>query len=242
MGVIPASTVEKPLRHALGPSIVQQERDFQNAVQPGSPISALLQSVKNPLVSFTSADLSRSARQPLVRAPTVIKEPSLLRKLSAAGAQSTLSPVRKPVGKENAKAGPSNGRRRMEAVGEEGEEEEEEEDEPKGHGLEHRQPDNQANPAFEAVIRERQLATQKARIVSQMASTRTRALSPRRTVAVPSARRPEEAPVVKEVIPPRPKKSLFEVCWANIDHGLQMASTRAGYRSSRTCSDLDSPV
>lgn len=37
--------VDKPLRTALGPSIVQQEKDFQNAVQPGSPISALLQHV-----------------------------------------------------------------------------------------------------------------------------------------------------------------------------------------------------
>lgn len=35
-------------RTALGPSIVKQEQDFQNAVQPGSPISALLQYVLFP--------------------------------------------------------------------------------------------------------------------------------------------------------------------------------------------------
>lgn len=120
----------------------------------------------------------------------------------------------------------------MEAVGEE--DEGEEDDEVHGQGLEHRQLDNQANPAFEAVIRERQLATQKARIVSQMASTRTRALSPRRTVAAPTTKRTEQTAVVKETIPAKPKKSLFDVCWANIDHGLQMASTRTGYQSSRT--------
>jgi polo-like kinase 1 len=36
-------------RTALGPSIVKQEQDFQNAVQPGSPISALLQYVLLPV-------------------------------------------------------------------------------------------------------------------------------------------------------------------------------------------------
>jgi polo-like kinase 1 len=34
-------------RTALGPSIMQQERDFKNAVQPDSPISALLKYVPN---------------------------------------------------------------------------------------------------------------------------------------------------------------------------------------------------
>lgn len=120
----------------------------------------------------------------------------------------------------------------MEAVGEEDEEEEDEGQQ--GHGVEHKHGDNQANPAFEAVIRERELATQKARIVSQMASARTRALSPRRTVAAPSTKRPEQPAVVKQVEPPKPQKSLFDVCWENIDHGLQMASTRGGYKSSRT--------
>lgn len=73
-----------------------------------------------------------SAKQPLVRAPNAIREPALMRKLAAAGAQATLSPVRKPMtGKENAEAGPSRGRRRMDPVGEEDEEEEEEATKPK---------------------------------------------------------------------------------------------------------------
>jgi len=53
-------------------SLAQQEREFQKAVQPGSPISALLS----------------SARQPLMVAPAggaaICGEPTLLRKLQAA--------------------------------------------------------------------------------------------------------------------------------------------------------------
>jgi serine/threonine protein kinase len=53
-------------------SLAQQEREFQKAVQPGSPISALLS----------------SARQPLMVAPAggaaIHGEPTLLRKLQAA--------------------------------------------------------------------------------------------------------------------------------------------------------------
>jgi cell cycle serine/threonine-protein kinase CDC5/MSD2 len=63
-------------------SLAQQEREFQKAVQPGSPISALLS----------------SARQPLMVAPTggaaVRGEPTLLRKLQAAKKEAATSPAK----------------------------------------------------------------------------------------------------------------------------------------------------
>ena len=62
-------------------TLAQQEREFQKAVQPGSPISALLS----------------SARQPLMVAPaggTAIRgEPTLLRKLQAAKKEAARSPA-----------------------------------------------------------------------------------------------------------------------------------------------------
>ncbi|KAI0296286.1 kinase-like domain-containing protein [Multifurca ochricompacta] len=63
-------------------SLAQQEREFQKAVQPGSPISALLS----------------SARQPLMVAPaggaTMRGEPTLLRKLQAAKKEAAKSPAK----------------------------------------------------------------------------------------------------------------------------------------------------
>ncbi|KAH8978342.1 kinase-like domain-containing protein [Lactarius akahatsu] len=63
-------------------SLAQQEREFQKAVQPGSPISALLS----------------SARQPLMVAPggvgVVRGEPTLLRKLQAAKKEAVKSPAK----------------------------------------------------------------------------------------------------------------------------------------------------
>lgn len=63
-------------------SLAQQEREFQKAVQPGSPISALLS----------------SARQPLMVAPaggtTTRGEPTLLRKLQAAKKEAAQSPAK----------------------------------------------------------------------------------------------------------------------------------------------------
>ena len=62
-------------------SLAQQEREFQKAVQPGSPISALLS----------------SARQPLMVGPaggaTIRGEPTLLRKLQAAKKEAARSPA-----------------------------------------------------------------------------------------------------------------------------------------------------
>jgi phenylpyruvate tautomerase PptA (4-oxalocrotonate tautomerase family) len=170
----------------------------------------------------------RSARQPLVQAGAAIKEPSLLRKLTAAGAHATLSPARRTRGKENV-AGPST-RTHMERVGEEDEDVEElfEDVEPRG---------------YEAGIRERELATQKARIVSQMTDRKARVapevekrlsprkpLAPPRTVPIGEARR--AAPVYKsrEV-----KVSLFELCGRNLEAALVAGPD---YRSSCRLADL----
>jgi cell cycle serine/threonine-protein kinase CDC5/MSD2 len=64
-----------PLAKSVTSTIAQQEKEFQRAVQPGSPISALLS----------------SARQPLVMSTNTARESPLMRKLQAAAKE---SPVR----------------------------------------------------------------------------------------------------------------------------------------------------
>jgi hypothetical protein len=64
-------------KNAITSSIAQQEKEFQKAVQPGSPISALLS----------------SARQPLLMTTNGTRESPLMRKLQAA-APSSKSPKR----------------------------------------------------------------------------------------------------------------------------------------------------
>lgn len=59
-GNLPMLAESSRPRTALGPSIMQQERDFKNAVQPDSPISALLQCV----VLTPSKSLADSAALP----------------------------------------------------------------------------------------------------------------------------------------------------------------------------------
>jgi len=84
--VIPdtSRSVEPPAASASSAtsSLAQQEREFQKAVQPGSPISALLS----------------SARQPLMVAPAggaaMRGEPTLLRKLQAAKKEAAKSPAK----------------------------------------------------------------------------------------------------------------------------------------------------
>ncbi|KAH9029985.1 kinase-like domain-containing protein [Lactarius pseudohatsudake] len=78
-----ARDIEPPAPSASSASsLAQQEREFQKAVQPGSPISALLS----------------SARQPLMVAPggvgVVRGEPTLLRKLQAAKKEAVKSPAK----------------------------------------------------------------------------------------------------------------------------------------------------
>lgn len=114
-----------------------------------------------------------SARQPLVQGPATIKDPGLLRKLTAAGAQSTLSPVRRRAGKENFGPQPS-AVQPLEKVGEEEE-------------VEELQPAEALQPRYDQAVRDRQLASQKARIVSQMADKARVPVGQ----AAPSPRRPD---------------------------------------------------
>lgn len=74
-----APTASKSRSTSASTSLAQQEKEFQKAVQPGSPISALLS----------------SARQPLLVAPTMSRgEQPLIRKLQAAKVQAARSPGR----------------------------------------------------------------------------------------------------------------------------------------------------
>lgn len=215
---VPAVPDTSRVRTALGPSIMQQERDFRNAIQPDSPVSALLQYVH--LASGTTTDAS-SAKQPLVQAPAAIRESALLRKLNAAGAHATLSPARR--GKENA-PGPSS--RRMEAVGEEQEDEENEEvlaDEPQR--------------GYDAGVRQRELANQKARIVSQMTgrerhhATAERS-SPRRSATTTPTTELQPTRRVGQAAASSARVSLFDVMGHNLDKALKMGEA---FRSPRTC-------
>ena len=69
---IPASASGGTLAKSVTSTIAQQEKEFQRAVQPGSPISALLS----------------SARQPLVMSTNTARESPLIRKLQAAAKES----------------------------------------------------------------------------------------------------------------------------------------------------------
>ncbi|KAL1412064.1 Cell cycle serine/threonine-protein kinase cdc5/MSD2 [Vanrija albida] len=233
----PAQTTTPPpadRASQLGSSIMAQERDFNNAVQPDSPISALL----------------NSARQPLVQAAAPIKEPSLLRKLSAAGAQSTLSPARRQAAaatlSRRPPPGPATKAPIMDDVAEE--------DEGQDGGDEA----EQVNP----VNRDRELATQKARIVSQMAAmrlsdteeTRPREVrEPTREIRRDESRRERTSSSVattskaplgettaqpqrrsKEPVQVKPVKtsdplSLYELCERNLETGMALANTEAGF-------------
>ncbi|KAG6857063.1 hypothetical protein H0H87_010028 [Tephrocybe sp. NHM501043] len=75
----PASSAE---HKTMTSSVAQQEKDFQKAVQPGSPISALLSSARQPLL------MTNNGSQ-----PGATKETPLLRKLQAAKE----SPLRRSV-------------------------------------------------------------------------------------------------------------------------------------------------
>lgn len=67
------------LKNSMTSSIAQQEKEFQKAVQPGSPISALLSSARQPLLMSTT---------------TGTRESPLLRKLQAAVPAGVKSPGR----------------------------------------------------------------------------------------------------------------------------------------------------
>ncbi|KAH9923446.1 Pkinase-domain-containing protein [Epithele typhae] len=58
-------------------SLVQQEKEFQKAVQPGSPISALLSSARQPLIVAQQATPGGKPEQPLLRKLQAAKDPSM---------------------------------------------------------------------------------------------------------------------------------------------------------------------
>lgn len=203
-------------RSGLAQSIVNQERDFKNAVQPDSPISALL----------------TSARQPLVQAPAAIKEPSLLRKLTAVGAQSTLSPVRRGTMRAPPTAvtgpGPSSKAPEMDEVTEEEDEEE---------------PESEPRRGYNVGVRDRELAAQKARIVSQMAGMRLSDdpdKEPPKATPAASITPPRKAPLGEALVPqrqataataPAPRSSgrriNYDAFEHNLDSGLKSGATGA---------------
>nr|XP_019014240.1 PLK/PLK1 protein kinase [Kwoniella pini CBS 10737]OCF53021.1 PLK/PLK1 protein kinase [Kwoniella pini CBS 10737] len=222
IGVVPSlapEVIARP-RQPLGPSILQQERDFKNAVQPDSPISALI----------------TSARQPLVQASAPIKEPSLLRKLSAAGAASTLSPARRSaLGKEN-------------------------------HGGAEEVVEQQKERGYDHAVRERGLANQKARIVSEMAGEkrhhqhhdhqhiqqRQPSASPRKMNPLATAttlpRAPAPAPTLASSSKSTGytktkdyKSSLFDVIGQNLSNGLTLAQSDKGFRTPHIPATPQSP-
>ncbi|KAF5386544.1 hypothetical protein D9757_005886 [Collybiopsis confluens] len=79
---------------SVSSAIAQQEKEFQKAVQPGSPISALLSSAKRPLLRSTAASGAPAA--------VATREAPLFRKLQAASSSSTVptnpSPLRQSSG------------------------------------------------------------------------------------------------------------------------------------------------
>ena len=124
-------------------SIAQQEKEFQKAVQPGSPISALLSSARQPLLMGTGAGAAgmgvggaNTRESPLLRKLQAVKESPLGRRSVTRGLDGIVEE------KEN------NHRRKG---GDDGTEQHEEE---------------------EMRLRKKELEAQKARIVAQMAPVR----------------------------------------------------------------------
>jgi cell cycle serine/threonine-protein kinase CDC5/MSD2 len=124
-------------------SIAQQEKEFQKAVQPGSPISALLSSARQPLLMGTGAGAAgmgvggaNTRESPLLRKLQAVKESPLGRRSVTRGLDGIVEE------KEN------NHRRKG---GDDGMEQHEEE---------------------EMRLRKKELEAQKARIVAQMAPVR----------------------------------------------------------------------
>ncbi|TFK38297.1 hypothetical protein BDQ12DRAFT_684301 [Crucibulum laeve] len=62
-------------------SIAQQEKEFQKAVQPGSPISALLSSARQPLLMGSSQPSAGVKESPLMRKLQAVKESPLRRQI-----------------------------------------------------------------------------------------------------------------------------------------------------------------
>ncbi|CAE6470527.1 unnamed protein product [Rhizoctonia solani] len=73
------------IKTSMAPSAVQQEREFQKVINPGSPISALLSSARQPLLVAPHLDGSTPGQMNVGRQ----REQPLYRKLAAAAAQGT---------------------------------------------------------------------------------------------------------------------------------------------------------
>lgn len=176
-----------------------------------------------------------------------------MRKLAAAGAQATLSPVRKPMnGKENAEAGPSRGRRRMEPVGEEEEEEEDDEaakPKPRGEGLDEalyqkarvvtgnaalfgrdrdEEQNNRDEPGADTHFGQPRKSTAQPLPPrrSVAASPPRKAMAPARMVPVPATAAPRESRPAKQ------RTNLFESVARTLTDALHMAQTPGGFYSS----------
>ncbi|KAH7929999.1 Pkinase-domain-containing protein [Leucogyrophana mollusca] len=163
-------------KNPITSSIAQQEKEFQKAVQPGSPISALLS----------------SARQPLLMSTNGTKDSPLFRKLQAA--KDTKSPLRNV--------------RTMRGL-----QDIEEEDADAQKGQREKNEDHQ---------RQKELESQKARIVAQMAPTSVTHIPDEDQENLPPLRREpkgkEKAREVRKEVPvvdvqmgsPPPKLNGFE--------------------------------
>lgn len=117
----------------------------------------------------------------------------------------------------------------MERLGEEEEEEDIEEIEDE-------------EPFVDVAVRERELATQKARIVSQMAGVPMRGperASPRRLALSAATTIPRAVPSYEgrnhDSNPPvfKPKMSLFDIYAQNLSNAMAMAATPTGFRAPR---------
>ncbi|KAJ2915776.1 hypothetical protein MD484_g4652, partial [Candolleomyces efflorescens] len=178
-------------------SIAQQEKEFQRAVQPGSPISALLSSARQPLLVGPSST-----------GPMHHRESPLLRKLQAAapgGGNPNARVGESPLGrrsvtrgvdgsvKVNRRTDPSptganaNGNANLNAD-EEGEEDEEE---------------------IEARQRKKELEQQKARIVAQMAPVKEEDEDDEQERDDDNEREREEDEEMREGAPAVPPKPLY---------------------------------
>ncbi|KAF9479342.1 Pkinase-domain-containing protein [Pholiota conissans] len=132
---------------SIAGSIAQQEKEFQKAVQPGSPISALLSSARQPLLMGTATSPGGGGaprENPLLRKLQAVKESPLGRRSVTRGLDGIVE--------EERNYGSLQSRRKAPPSSDDGDHEEE-----------------------EMRLRKKELEAQKARIVAQMAPVREEA-------------------------------------------------------------------
>ena len=127
-------------------SIAQQEKEFQKAVQPGSPISALLSSARQPLLmgnaGVTSGAGGGVRESPLLRKLQAVKESPLGRRSVTRGLDGVVEERENPMSRRRMPAMPGS------------------------------QDDADQHEEEEMRLRKKELEAQKARIVAQMAPVR----------------------------------------------------------------------